>query len=426
MPWIFFISRRFAKVDSRGRAAASGVLASLGIGAGVAVLIVIVSVMNGFQAGYIKSIMEISSFHIRAVPETPPEDEKAFLKEILGTDGVLTAVPMYEAQSLVVGKNGRQQSALIRGLPWYIFASDKGFAEQITVSAGRFDIKEEMTCVLGSSIARKLSVRPGDEVNLLALSGGEETELFSGDRKLKVTGIFSCGYADINSSFIFISLDTAAEILGLDSAHFYGIKLKDSETDQRCLSILENKFPGVGFESWRSYNRSFFGALKIEKNVLMMLAFLIFVVVGVNIFNSMRRMVYEHHEETAVLSALGAKKKEIQLVFILQGMTTGLYGAIPGLFAGLAICAKMKDVFVLFSNAAYNVQLFFYMLFNPQAAYALKTNSMFLFYSKIPAVVVFSEVAYITLFGIAASLLASWFASRNALKVSVAEVLHDE
>ena len=127
LPWIFFISRRFAKVDSRGRAAASGVLASLGIGAGVAVLIVIISVMNGFQSGYIKSIMEISSFHIRAVPEQTEQieqseqtqlDEEELLAKIKETSGVLSAIPMYEAQTLAVGKNGRQRSALIRGVPW--------------------------------------------------------------------------------------------------------------------------------------------------------------------------------------------------------------------------------------------------------------------------------------------------------------------
>ena len=441
LPWIFFISRRFAKVDSRGRAAASGVLASLGIGAGVAVLIVIISVMNGFQSGYIKSIMEISSFHVRAVPEQTeqsdmsalsqePEQtalsEDELLQKIKETSGVLSAVPMYEAQTLAVGKNGRQRSALIRGVPWDMMESDDGFAEQVTVSTGFFDIKDEMTCVLGSTLARGLNVRPGDEINLLALSGGEETDLFSGDRKLRVTGLFTCGYADINSTFIFVSLETAGKILGVDSAHFYGIKLVNSEDDQRCVAVLKNNIPGVEFESWRSYNRSFFGALKIEKNVLMMLSFLIFVVVGVNIFNSMRRMVYEHHEETAVLSALGAQKKEVQLVFLLQGLTTGLYGAVPGLFAGLAICARMKDVFVLFSSLAYKIQYFFYMIFNPQAVYSLRSDSVFLYYSKLPAVVVFSEAAYITLFGIAASLAASWFASRNALKFSVAEVLHDE
>ena len=425
LPWIFFISRRFAKVDSRGRAAASGVLASLGIGAGVAVLIVIISVMNGFQSGYIKSIMEISSFHVRAVPQSSV-DEDELLRQIKDTSGVLSAVPMFEAQTLAVGKNGRQRSALIRGIPWNMKESDKGFNEQITISAGDFDINEEMTCVLGSTLARGLNVRPGDEINLLALSGGEETDLFSGDRKLTVAGIFSCGYADINSSFIFVSLETASRILGVDGAHFYGIKLTNSEDDQRCVSILKNNIPNVEFESWRSYNRSFFGALKIEKNVLMMLSFLIFVVVGVNIFNSMRRMVYEHHEETAVLSALGAQKKEVQLVFLLQGLTTGLYGAVPGLFAGLAICARMKDVFVLFSSLAYKFQFFFYMIFNPQAVYSLRSNSVFLYYAKLPAVVVFSEVASITMFGIIASLAAAWFASRNTLKLSVAEVLHDE
>ena len=75
---------------------------------------------------------------------------------------------------------------------------------------------------------------------------------------------------------------------------------------------------------------------------------------------------------------------------------------------------------------AYKFQYFFYMIFNPQAVYSLRSNSVFLYYAKLPAVVVFSEVASITLFGIVASLAASWFASRNALKLSVAEVLHDE
>ena len=134
LSWIFYISRRFAKVDSRGRAAASGILASLGIGAGVAVLIVIISVMNGFQAGYIRSIMEISSFHIRAVPEENTRsqlDEETLLKTIRDTKGVASVIPMYEAQTLAVGRNGRQRPALIRGIPWYLFGSDKGFQDQI-------------------------------------------------------------------------------------------------------------------------------------------------------------------------------------------------------------------------------------------------------------------------------------------------------
>lgn len=424
--WIFYISRRFAKVDSQGRAAASGILASAGIGTGVAALIVIMSVMNGFQAGYIRSIMEISSFHIRAVPETPLQDEDAFIQEISDYDGIKTVIPMYEAQTLAVGNYGRQKPALIRGVPADILARDSGFEDQVLISGGKFDITEDMTCVIGSTLARGLGVKTGDEINLLALSGGEETDLFSSDRKLKVTGVFNCGYSDINTTFVFVSLETAAQLLGVENPHFYGIKLDNSEADQRYVSILSDRYPDMSWESWRSYNRSFFGALKIEKNVLLMLSFLIFIVVGVNIFNSMRRMVYERREEIAVLTALGAGSIDIKSVFLLQGLATGIAGAVPGLLAGLTIAIRMEDVFVMFSSVAYKVQYFFYMIVNPEAAGYLQVNSIFLYYSRIPAEVFFSETAYITLFGIAASLAASWFASRNVLQFSVAEVLHDE
>lgn len=423
--WIPFVSGRFARVDRQGRTAVTGALASLGIGFGVAALIIIISVMNGFQMTYIDSIMEISSFHIRAT-RLPSEKESTDLAaRLAGVSGVRSVTEMYEAQGLIAGKKGRQAPGLLRGVPSDICLTDPGFAGQVVMNTGDFDLSEKNTVILGNTLARKLGVHYGDEISLFALSGGAETALFDADRTLTVMGTFTSGYSDINSTFAFVSLETAASLLG-SAESFYGIKLKDSNADQKIIASLEKTVPSLEYESWRSYNRSFFGALRVEKNILMMMSFLIFVVVGVNIFNSMRRMVYERHEEIAVLSSFGASQKDIQLVFMSQGLATGLKGALPGLLAGLLVSVNMESVFTAFSNILFEIKYFFTMLVNPDNSHLVRASSIYLYYARISARVVFSEAAAITLFGILAALFASWMASRNVLKLSVAEVLHDE
>ena len=158
----------------------------------------------------------------------------------------------------------------------------------------------------------------------------------------------------------------------------------------------------------------------------MFLAFLIFVVVAINIYNSMRRLVYERREEIAVLQALGAGKKETRFIFTLQGLLTGIKGSIPGLLLGLLICFNMEKVFMGFSWIMSKITYLFNLIFNPQNAAYLASNSIFMYYSKIPARVVASEVILITMFGIISSYVAAFLASKNIMKSSISEVLRDE
>ena len=423
-PWILYISRRFAKVDSTGRYAINSFFAAAGIAFGVTALIVIISVMNGFQMGYIDSIMEISSFHIRI--ENPSEDFAFDKMDISKSKDIRSFVEMYEAQTLMVGKGSRQHPALLRGVPTNILELDSGFADELVMVSGSFDLSEPNTCVLGSSLARKLSLRVGDSVNLLAISGSSDTDLFSSNRNLTIVGTFTSGYSDINQTFSFVSLETGKNLLGENVLPLTCLKLKNQNQDSRIIAKIQNENPDLNCESWRSYNRSFFGALKIEKNVLMFLAFLIFVVVAINIYNSMRRLVYERREEIAVLQALGAGKKETRLVFTIQGLLTGIKGAIPGLILGLLISFNMENVFIGFSWLMSKITYLFNLIINPQNAAYIASNSIFMYYAKIPARVVASEVILITLFGILASYFAALLASKNIMKSSISEVLRDE
>ena len=426
MKWIFFVSRRFAKVDRSGRSAVTGFLASLSICFGVMTLIVTVSVMNGFQMGFIDSIMEISSAHIRV---TAPQDfnQQAFEQQCFRPElGVVAMEPMYEAQSLLASSTGRQAASLIRAVSPDIIYTDAGFNREVKMISGEFDLSRPGYIVLGSQLARQLGLRVGSTVNMLALSGGSDVDLISDNRVFVVSGIFSCGYAEINNSYSFISLDAGQQFFGKDATKLFALKLADSEKDMQVIYQLEKALPGLQTESWRSYNRSFFGALKVEKNLLMMLVFMIFVVVGVNIFNGMRRMVFERRAEIAVLSALGGRKRQVQLIFILRGLLTGLGGAIPGLLLGMLLCVQMDVIFALIAKLSYWIQYLFTMATNPAMAMFVRENTMYQVYASIPARMFPAEITFITIFGVFSALAASWVASRKVLAMTLSEVLHDE
>ena len=164
----------------------------------------------------------------------------------------------------------------------------------------------------------------------------------------------------------------------------------------------------------------------MEKNLLMFVVLMIFLVVGVNIFNSMRRMVFERREDIAVLSALGATNFRIQAIFILRGLLIGVSGAFIGLLLGILISINMSTVFMIISKSVYFVQYFFTMIFNNSNLDLVTENPMFMYYAEISTRMKFNETALITLFGLLSALVASWCASKKILKLFAAEVLRYE
>lgn len=423
--WLVFVSRRFASVDKKGRGALTSFLASLGIAFGVMTLITIISVMNGLQMSYIDSILEISSYHIR-VKCNSAEDCAVFVEKSKFDSDITVCTPFYEGQSLVASDKGRQSAVLVRAVNPDICQKDSGFKRELKIVRGNFDLYEHNYVVIGENIATDLNVGIGDEVTLVAVSGSSDVNLIDTSRIYKVSGIFSCGYSGINSSFIFISDKNKKTLFGKDVLPVIGIKLKDSSIDTRFISRISKNFPNLSFESWRSYNRAFFGALRIEKNMIMMLVLLIFVVVGVNIFNSLRRIVFERKDDIAIFSALGAKKNDIQAVFIMQGFLTGFTGSVSGTALGLFLCININKILHIISEFLFHVKHSFILFFAPEKVHYIEQNMMYTVFASVPPRIILSEVCMIAVFGIFASLVAAWAASRGILNLSCAEVLRDE
>ena len=423
--WISAVSRRFARVDRKGRSAVTSTLATLGICFGVMTLTVVMSVMNGFQMSFIDAILEVSSYHLRAV-EVPAEEENALLEACKADKHVLSCHPFYEAQALMTGEKGGALAVNVRAAGEEIYSEDQGFRRELKMLSGRFEFPQADSIVLGSTLARNLGVRIGSTVNLLVMSGGSDVELFSSDRLFTVTGIFTTGYSEINSGYAFVGTEAAEKYFGSSAKKIWGIKLKSYDDDLRAVTSLKKKLPAVNIMSWRSFNRTFFGALRIEKNMLLLLVALIFVVVAINIYNGMRRLVFERRTEIAVLSALGAKKRGIKSIFIMRGFIMGTVGALAGVALGILISLNTDLVFTAAAKLMYGIQYLITALTDRQNLQYVQVNSSYTLYASIPARVFPGEVTAITLFGIFSPLIASWAASRNVLKMTVSEVLHNE
>ena len=423
--WIFDVSRRFASVDRKSRSSATSFLAVLVICFGVMSLVTVVSVMNGFQMSFVNAIMELSSFHIR-VSKSDSQTEADFLNFCADSKEIRCVSPFYESQALLVGNKSKESAGIIRGVDARTCEFDEGFAREIKIVSGSFDLSSADCIVLGSYLAQSLGVTTGNTVNLLALSGGKDVELLSQNRQFKVTGIFECGYYDINQGYAFVSLEAAHMYFGEDAPVFYGIKIRRPQNDGFVSAAIKSRFPDAAVQSWREYNRTFFGALRVEKNILMLLVFLIFVVVAVNIYNGMRRLVFERSQEIAALSALGGTSFQIKAIFVVRGFLTGAAGTVIGVVLGIFISLNIRSVFLGVSHCLYWLELFFTSVFSPENVAFITENQMYAIYASIPARIIPSEVLLISLFGVLSPLLASALASRSVLKLKIAEVLHNE
>jgi lipoprotein-releasing system permease protein len=442
--WIWFVAGRYI-FKGRGNSP-SPVLAVLGIAVGVLALIVILAVMNGFQLSFIESILEISSYHLR-VEGLPPVQVPAARELLTNIQGVSAAVPFREFQALVRGKRGGQQALLVRGIPANALELDGAMATRLEIEDGSFDIKGKSQALLGAELARRLGVRTGDTIMLFSISGIlsagdsaaagtiDDAAENTGAETFSVSGIFRTGFYEYDTGWAFINIESAAAFSDA-AAPVLGVKLKNRFNDRQILKLAQLSLAALpGFESakfstWRDYNRSFFGALRTEKLFMFILVGLIFIVVGLNIFQAQRRSVLERREELALLRALGGGERAVRFVFIWDGAIIGLSGAGSGLALGLLIASHIPLFFaglegiINFFIAIIN---FFADLFGAGGAGAFAVFSPAVFYIKeIPSRIIPREVALIFLFGFLSALIAAWFASRKVSRIQPAEVLRYE
>ncbi|MDR2375047.1 MAG: ABC transporter permease [Treponema sp.] len=420
--WIGFVASRHVR---RGRGKSpSPVFAVLGIATGVLALTVIIAVMNGFQLGFIENILEISSYHVR-LEDFPPEDTETLRQTLAAAPGITAAVPFCEFQALIRGGGDRQAGLLVRGLPPEAPELDRGMASKLEFEAGSFDISRDGTILLGTELARSLSARLGDTVTIFSVD-----DLFGGPgagvNSFTVTGIFRTGYYDYDMGLALMKITTALSLS--QTPPVLGFKLRDRWQDSAAIESLGRLVPGAKLSGWRDYNRSFFGALRTEKLFMFILVGLIFIVVGLNIFQAQRRAVLERREEIGLLRAVGAGDFSVRMVFAWDGFLIGICGAGTGLALGLLVASRIGAFFDLvegFINVCINVINYLSGSFFGSGNFEVFSPAVY-YIKEIPSRIIPHEVFLIFMFGFLSALLAAWFASGRVSRTKPAEVLRDE
>ncbi len=439
--WVLFVARRHVRTRRREKGNATSIFAVLGIAAGAMTLVAVLSVMNGFQLGTIEDILEVDSYHLRIDADGPTADvpSQAATESAAGahyhetlartaseSSSVTAAVPFLDLEVLATGFFRDLRAIRVRALPGDVGRRDEGFRNAFDMVAGVFNVEAERSVVMGIELARALGVAPGDSVELVSLEGDD---LARGTTvELVVTGTFRSGYLDFDQGWAFVSLATARGVLGAERPPTVGVKLEDRYADQRVAAVLEERLgTAVDITSWRQYNRSIFGALRLEKNLMTILIGLIFLVVAGNMMQSLRRSVVERAEEIAILKALGAPPRSIQLIFIGEGGIIGLVGGGAGILLGLLIAHNVNAIFQAAEAVVNGV------LWGIGRVIGSVTNADFTLFSpryfyitEVPVEVVASEVIGIFLFAFLCAAGAALLASTRVSKIRPAEVLRNE
>lgn len=382
-----------------------------GIAVGVAALLCVIGVMNGFQMGFIEAVLDLDSFHVR-VPSTEASVDE--LRALLPR--AVAALPFVDVRTMAANERGKAAALRVKIIPDDALELDAGLASRMEFRSGGFG----GGIAIGSELSRRLDLRVGDVVSVLDVSADEEEGVSAKMTELTVSGVFRSGYYDYDASLAFLPVSSAGNLAHGESPTI-GIKLTDRYGDGRAMAELAAAGVG-GAESWREYNRAFFGALRMEKSVMMMLVGLIFIVVGVNIFHSMRKAVYGRVEDIATMKALGADSASVRRVFMLDGVAAGVGGSLLGLCVGLLVAYNINDVFSAIETAV----AFLYGAFGGSGG-AFQFFSPDLFYiGDVPVRLSFGETVFIAASGAASAVAAARAASSRVSRILPSEVLRDE
>ncbi|MCF7949851.1 MAG: ABC transporter permease [Spirochaetia bacterium] len=433
--WIVYIGKRYIQSRRNGRVITPSFLSILGIAVGVTALIAVLSVMNGLQLGFIEDILEINSYHLRITGEfSDTEQVQQVIDKVEQLEGVRSYSKFIDSQTLVQGEFSDYQSSLVRGIPEKQALQDLGLMDQLNLLHGEFSLHTDSGpgVVIGRQLSSILGVGLGDTVQMISMSGSSFATLNPQQTGFTVTGIFESGYYQYDSAFCFIDYQYVGQIDAGKSEPTIGIKLNSRYRDRQVLQQLKNRLSSIAesvqLKSWREYNRSFFGALRVEKLTMMIVLGLIFIVVAVNIKNSLERSVMEKREEIGILRAVGSSNVSVRYIFLVEGALIGIIGAAGGTMLGMAISLHINEVFSaieILLNGLLDVLHFFLIPMGGGASVEIFSTATF-YMQEVPVRILYADVMIIVLFAAGASVIAAYAASKRISEFRPAEILRNE
>ena len=382
-----------------------------GIMLGVATLIVVMSVMNGFHLELMSKIIGINGHVFLQGVETPLNDYDAVGKRLEQVPGVTLVIPMVEGAA-GVSSPYQQSGALVRGireedikrLPGIAGNVRRGTLEGFDTAGG---------VAIGAKMAEQLSVRVGDTISVLTAKGAATP--FGVAPRIKaypVVAIFQIGVSEFDGIFVYMPLSEAQAYFNReDEASVIEAFVQDPD-DMDAMRLKLDKAVGrpMIMTDWRQRNRSFFEALKVERTVMFLILTLIILVAALNIISGMTMLVKDKGRDIAILRTMGATRGAVLRIFLVTGATIGASGTFAGLLLGLVVAHNLEAVRQLINRS------FGLNVFDPNL-YLL---------SRLPSVVVVSDVVTVVALSLCLSLLATIYPAWRAAKLDPVEALRYE
>ena len=384
----------------------------LGIMLGVATLIVVMSVMNGFRTELVDRILGINGhLIIYSKNERTIPNYTKIINKILDTPNVVAVTAHLEGQALAKNKNSIS-GVIIRGSKWSDLAAKKLLWKSLNQSTIS-NFKDKQNIIMGYRLGQKLNLKVGDFVSLISPNGMETAlGVLPVNQNFKIGGFFDMGMYEYDNNFIFIPWKKAELFLSTNNvAHGIEVFLKDQKLTSSVNLQLQSKLnKNLIVIDWKKRNSSFMNALAVEKNVMFVILTLIILVAAFNIISSMIMLVQTKKADIALMRTMGASQYLIIKVFMLTGSIIGFLGTFVGVLLGVFVSMNIEKIRQLITSI-FGQELF---------------SAEIYFLSKLPSNININEVLIVICISIFLTLLASIFPAWKASKISPAEALRYE
>jgi len=383
----------------------------LGIAIGVATLIIVMSVMNGFRAELMNRILGLNGHVNVYASQGTLTDYEAKAKLVLDVPGVTSASPLIEGQVMATN-NGQARGAVMRGIRGDDLRSRSILAGNI--KAGTLDdFGPDDSIVIGTEMARRLGVGVGDKVTIISPKG-QATAFGTVPRMraFRVAATFSIGMFEYDSGFAFIPL-RAAQIYFQMPGIVSNLEVfvdDPNHTDLIGEDIKRALNGDARVYDWQKTNASFFNAIQVERNVMFLILTLIIVVAAFNIISSLIMLVKDKGRDIAILRTMGATRGMIMRIFFIAGASIGVFGTLGGFALGLWFSLNIETIRQWIQSIT-GTELFAAEIY---------------FLSQLPAKVDPMEVLATVLMGLGLSFLATLYPSWRAARLDPAEALRYE
>jgi len=402
------ITFRFLKARKKdGFLNVISIFSFIGISLGVAVLIIVMSVMNGFRSELINKIVGFNSHITVKTYDSKIEDKKLNNQKLkLISKNIIFS----NSGEAIILKNNTSKGIVLRGY------KDNEFSKLDIINNDKFKGNKSLLINNSISIGNELSfaynLNIGDEISLMSPSGIETiVGSMPKQKTFIITSIFNSGLADFDNNIAFINLNTLEEFFSYPvSERNIEIYLNNPNNIESQKAIVQNIFKDEFVFSWADMNNSLFSALKVERNVMFIILSLIIIVAAFNIISGLTILVKNKTRDIAILKSIGVLNKSIVKIFFLIGVIIGTSATLFGIFLGVTFSIYIEN-FRQFLSSIFNISLF------PEEIY---------FLSKMPSEINISSILIISLCSILITIIVSIFPAFKAAKLDPIKALKYE